>query len=66
MLHQRPGVRMADSGVDETARLEAALARIARARRPESGAAPGGEALAARLDALITELRSVLGRDAGG
>ena len=64
----RPGVHMADSGgsgLDETARLEAALARIARARQPEGGVAAGanGTVLAARLDALIAEIRSVLGRD---
>ena len=53
---------MADSGntaMDETERLEAALARIALARRR-----PGDAALATRLDALIAEVRSVLGRDA--
>ena len=69
MPARHPGVCMAESGesgvsgVDETARLEAALARIARARRPP--AATGDGALAARLDALIAELRSVLGRDPG-
>ncbi len=57
--------------MDETARLEAALARIVRARRPANapGAAPvggaGGVELTARLDALIAELRNVLGRDPG-
>ena len=59
---------MADSGssgVDETARLEVALARIARARRPAGAAGTDGAGLAARLDALIAELRSVLGRDPG-
>ncbi len=71
MLAWHPGVRMADSGssgVDDTARLEAALARIARARRPERTAPAGGgdnAVLSARLDALIAELRSVLGRDQG-
>ncbi len=56
---------MADCGVDETARLEAALGRIARARPKAGGlsAGPGNAALAARLDVLIAELRSVLGRD---
>ena len=70
MLHRRPWGAMADtgeSGTDETARLEAALARIARARPqaadPSSAASPDRQALAARLDALIAELRSVLGRD---
>ena len=63
---------MAESGefgCDETARLEAALTRIAHVRvrgdaavpRPE--AAPDRRVLAERLDALIAELRSVLGRD---
>ncbi len=68
---------MADSastGPDETARLEAALARIAQARprghRPSPAQpdqptairpAPDNAALAARLDALIAELRTVLG-----
>ena len=57
-----------ETGVDDTARLEAALVRIARARRPAGGAAPAGidnAALTARLDALIAELRGVLGRDSG-
>ena len=56
------------SGVEETARLEAALARIARARRPDGPTQADGTdraMLATRLDALIAELRSVLGRDQG-
>ena len=58
---------MADPG-DEAARLEAALTRIAQARpslkRPSAGEAGLDKAaLASRLDALITELRGVLGRD---
>ena len=68
MLAWHPGVGMADSGssgVDETARLEAALARIALARRPDGTAGAETSGLAARLDALIAELRSVLGRDSG-
>ena len=55
-----------NSGTDETARLEAALARIARARKaagPALAADQDRQALAARLDALIGELRAVLGRD---
>ncbi len=77
MLHRRPWGAMADSGdtgldkagLDEAARLEAALARIARAR-PQAGAAnrpaptqpnPDRQALAARLDALISDLRAALG-----
>lgn len=55
------------SGLDETERLEAALARIARARS-NAGALPASTdnaTLAARMDALIAELRSVLGRDTG-
>lgn len=65
----------AESGVDEAARLEAALGRIARAagrRRAElpdvagqatsaEGAGPETAAIAARLDALIEELRAALG-----
>lgn len=61
---------MADAGntrPDEAQRLEAALDRIARARAeaPARGAAPAGEdaAFARRLDRLIAELRTVLGRD---
>lgn len=75
---------MADAGnlkADETARLEAALERIARAKLSftdapptsshQSGSAPPGNAvgrqaeLAHRLDLLIAELRTVLGRDSG-
>ncbi len=52
---------------DDTARLEAALNRIARAGcGPASSAASHGvdkSELAARLDVLIAELRAVLGRD---
>ena len=55
---------------DDTARLEAALNRIARHRaRPAAlaGAAAGDAAflpaLAARLDTLIADLRAILGRD---
>ena len=52
---------------DEAARLEAALERIALSRPasvPGQTAASADTAdLARRLDALIAELRSVLGRD---
>ena len=63
-------------GPDEAARLEAALDRIARAAaRPiktalQAGhehvttALPPGPEIAARLDGLIADLRSVLGPDA--
>jgi hypothetical protein len=68
---------MADAdmtGESEAARLEAALARIARAARaaPPQVVSPEAPVLAeagptreikSRLDALIIELRSVLGRD---
>ena len=60
---------MADAGrtrTDEAARLEAALDRIALARpRLHARSAPdqGTAELARRLDALIAELRQVLGRD---
>ena len=48
----------------DAARLEAALARIARARPPAQAApAPGNDEAKHRLDALITDLRAVLGRD---
>ncbi len=59
----------ADSTEQDAARLEAALARIARARaapRPAQASAAGQAETAdlrARLDDLISELRSVLGRD---
>ena len=57
----------ANNQPDDTARLEAALNRIARAGYgPVQGGAAGpankGD-LAARLDVLIAELRAVLGRD---
>ncbi len=62
---------MADAPDDEAARLAAALERIARAgarlrdrRSGESeGAGAQGEAVA-RIDALIAELRSLLGVEA--
>ena len=61
---------MAEDGntmADEAARLEAALERIARSRSQATAGhapAPSGTAdLARRLDALIAELRTVLGRD---
>jgi hypothetical protein len=69
---------MADAdvtGESEAARLEAALARIARAatsRAPAAASPDAGRApmprietreIKSRLDALIIELRSVLGRD---
>jgi len=61
---------MADlkAGAEETARLEAALERIARARARRAGqpATPATVALAARLDALIAEIRAVLGKDSAG
>ena len=59
----------ADNQPDDTARLEAALIRIARAggQAAVSGSASSRPAdnrkLAARLDVLIAELRAVLGRD---
>ena len=60
---------MADAGntpAHETARLEAALDRIARFR-PRGAARPlpdhSKADLARRLDALISDLRQVLGRD---
>lgn len=58
----------ADSTEQDAARLEAALARIARARsaRPAAAGKPAAQAdvdLRARLDDLIAELRGVLGRD---
>ncbi len=55
----------ADNQPDDTARLEAALDRIARAGgSPGAASRPAdGRELAARLDVLITELRTVLGRD---
>ena len=71
MLAWRPGVPMAASGspgVEDPARRDAALARIARARRPDGPTQADGTdraMLATRLDALIAELRSVLGRDQG-
>jgi hypothetical protein len=57
-----------DQQADEAARLEAALLRIQQARAVRSGAASpaagrpdaAGE-VAARLDALIAELRALLG-----
>ena len=55
---------------DEAARLEAALERIALSRPacvPGLAAPSAGTTdLARRLDALIAELRSVLGRDGAG
>ena len=54
---------------DDTARLEAALTRIARAgygvasARGSEDRPTENRALAARLDMLIAELRAVLGRD---
>ncbi len=61
---------MADAGstrVDEAARLEAALERIARRRAGvQAGEAASGTdtvELARRLDQLIAELRAVLGGD---
>ncbi len=69
---------LAENGADEAGRLEAALDRIAHAARrangqahsrehaePSPGAADSGidvRALAARLDALIEELRGILGQ----
>jgi hypothetical protein len=64
---------LAQNGADEASRLEAALERIARASARaaapaaasvETGAEPpfDAKALAARLDLLIEELRSVLGQ----
>ncbi len=62
---------MAQNGADEASRLEAALERIARASAraalpapaPATAEAPFDvKALAARLDMLIEELRSVLGQ----
>ncbi len=64
---------MAQIGADEASRLEAALERIARASARVAVPAPApaqtiveapfdAKALAARLDALIEELRSVLGQ----
>ena len=47
---------------DEADRLEAALERIARRANPAAGEAVPSD-LPARLDALIAELRAVLGRD---
>ncbi len=59
----------ANNQPDDTARLEAALTRIARAGYGDA-AARGSDRrptenheLAARLDVLIAELRAVLGRD---
>ena len=55
---------IADAGTttaDAADRLEAALERIARRAAP--GQAPAPSDLPARLDLLIAELRSVLGRD---
>ncbi len=60
---------MADAGstkTDEAARLEAALERIAQNRtRAGRPAETGGHTaeIARRLDALIVELRTLLGRD---
>ncbi len=60
---------MADAGktaAQEAARLEAALDRIARtpSHGPPVGSSKATTAdLARRLDALIAELRQVLGRD---
>ncbi len=58
---------MADAGTtkaDEADRLEAALERIARGRAGMvAGRTTAASDLPARLDALIAELRSVLGRD---
>jgi hypothetical protein len=60
---------LAENGADEAARLEAALDRIAHAAgglrlAPEAppAAAIDARTLAARLDALIADLRSVLGQ----
>jgi hypothetical protein len=61
---------LAQNGADEASRLEAALERIARASARAAVPAPAqtteeapfdAKELAARLDALIEELRSVLG-----
>jgi hypothetical protein len=53
------------TGQEEAARLEAALDRIwhAGALRPSVAHAQGTAELASRLDALITEIRSALGKD---
>jgi hypothetical protein len=62
---------LAENGADEAARLEAALERIAHAAGgsrtapeapPRRAAAVDTRVLAARLDALIADLRSVLGQ----
>ncbi len=62
---------MVEHGADEAARLEAALERIARAAGglrplpdspPTHANATDARILAARLDALIADLRSVLGQ----
>jgi hypothetical protein len=54
-----------NSPADDVARLEAALERIERAKaaRPPGPVPAETARLAARLDALIGELRSVLKRD---
>ncbi len=57
---------MADAGTskaDAADRLEAALERIASRFGHAPSQAPAAPELSARLDALIAELRSVLGRD---
>jgi hypothetical protein len=51
------------SGTDDTARLEAALNRIAKARAPVATPGIDTSAIAGRLDALIAEIRAVLGKD---
>jgi hypothetical protein len=52
-------------GMDDAARLEAALDRIARARPKPARSAETADtaALAQRLDALIAELRGMLKKD---
>ena len=57
---------MDDAGAakaDQADRLEAALERIASSRAQKAGDPGAASDLASRLDALIAELRSVLGRD---
>jgi hypothetical protein len=58
-------VAESDDPADAASRLEAALERIARHARSQP-AAPGVDTtgIAARLDALIAQLRAVLGSSA--